>query len=196
MEDFNDMVSNWQKQPVPNKGKEINGIVRNAAQNAKTAQHLQRNTIIVLGITTLALAVVAIASQGASALFYTGLTVMLFALLLRIAIEARSIANMKRIGVAAGTLNYAQALKKFYCSRKRIHGILTYAILALYAAGFCLMLPTFRQTLPPSFYNYIVICGIVLLPAIAIFIAIMNRKELRTINASIEELSSIESMLK
>lgn len=196
MEEFNDIISKWKGQQIPDNGDNLLTAVASATSNASKAKKLQQNTILVLGATILVLIAFAFFSSQSSTMFYFGLSVMIFALLLRVAIEMRSITKLNRISKASGTLLYVQSLRKLYLTRKRIHGVFTYLLLLLYAVGFCLLLPTFKLTLPHAFYTYIVVCGIVLLLVIAIFIAFMNRKELKTISRSLEKLSEVETQLQ
>ena len=93
------------------------------------------------------------------------------------------------------SVTYLASLKKIYNTRRRIHGIATYAILLVYIIGFCILLPTFKLTLPAAFYNYIVICAWILFPILTIFITIMNRKELRILSEAINKVESVQNSL-
>ncbi|MET0465949.1 MAG: hypothetical protein ABW007_22500 [Chitinophagaceae bacterium] len=78
----------------------------------------------------------------------TGVWLMTGSMMLRVAIEWLSILRAKRIRPDAQLLESTNTALDYYRFRKRIHGPVTFLIVAVYTAGFYMLMPEFTSHVP------------------------------------------------
>lgn len=111
--------------------------------------------------------------------FHIGLSLMLFSLLLRLVVEFFSYRNLQRIDVRTDLTNYTKSITGFYHSRKKIHYVLTPVTIAIYTAGFLLLLPVFKKSFSTGFFWYVVISGCTFLLIFILLLSKQIKKEMK-----------------
>ncbi|WP_027127352.1 hypothetical protein [Gelidibacter mesophilus] len=103
--------------------------------------------------------------------FNLGLILMISSLTFRIVLEFHSLYRKEKQLISMTQKSYLAYLKKYYKTRQIINYIITPICITVYIFGFYLLLPYFKEYFSQSFYNYIVISGILsLIVVIAIII--------------------------
>lgn len=177
MNNFEEIKSNWKKQPpvnVPQNGleevlKKVNGI-----------SGKQKITNIVLGVTVVVLVFFMIYVAGFKNKDVTiGLSIMIGVLIIRVLIELFSLKNLKQLAVILDVESFKTKLLKYYKSRITVHYVFTPILFISYVLGFILLLPSFKKHLSEGFYNYVVISSVPVLIGLCIFITMHIRKEIK-----------------
>lgn len=179
MKTFEDLKSQWEEQPqpeIPNDGSKI------VMQKIDDIQNKQRITNAVLLTTTLVLIGFFFYINAYSSLVVTlGLLLMIGSLIVRIMIELFSIKDLKRMDFTKDAVAFKTDMISYYKKRITTHYVATPIILAIYATGFILLLPSFKQNLSPGFYTYIMFSAIVILIVMVFFIWKQIQKELNSL---------------
>lgn len=196
MNEFDDMVSGWKKQSVPTPKNSANAVAVIAKKRVKNSRQKHVATIVVLGITLAVLVAFALYTKGNSSHIAKGIQLMIGALCIRIGVEWLSIMLLNKLDVTKGTTQYLKMLTSFYNTRRKIHGAFTYIIFGLYVAGFCMMLPIFKETLSKGFFTYIWISSIVIFVALTLFIRKKVMQELGQLKKAMEEVTSLGNALE
>ena len=195
MNEFDDMVSGWKKQPVPTPKNSANAVAGIAKKRVKSSRQKHMATILVLGITLAVLVAFALYTKGNSSHFAKGIQLMIGALCIRIGVEWLSVMLLNKLDVTKGTTVYLKMLTSFYNTRRKIHGAFTYIIFGLYVAGFCMMLPIFKETLSKGFFTYIWISSIVIFVVLTLFIRKKVIQELGQLRKAMDEVKVLEEGL-
>ncbi len=146
--DFEELQRKWQtdKKDIESNPKTMDGILSLVKKKKEATIRFQYGNIIVLLITMI----------GITAFFYyvapvketlsrIGVGLMIGGLLLRIVIEMISIAKSKKVTVIDHVLKATEDTIVYYEFRKRIHGPITFTIIALYTIGFFMINPEFSM---------------------------------------------------
>ena len=196
MNEFDDMVSGWKKQPVPTPKNSASAVAGIAKKRVKNSHQKHVATIVVLGITLAVLIAFALYTKGNSSHIAKGIQLMIGALCIRIGVEWLSVMLLNKLDITKGTTEYLKMLTSFYNTRRKIHGAFTYIIFGLYVAGFCMMLPLFKATLPAWFFTYIWISGIVIFGALILYIRRKTKQELDELKKAMDEVAAISNALE
>lgn len=177
MDNFDNIRSQWENRdlpPTPPSGPQM-AISR--------GNHLKRNKVIsqiVLSVTVIILTgFFFYVSAYTSGIVTVGLGLMIGSLVVRIVVEFFSLARLRKLSVMQEVNKYKNSLVSYYTSRKWIHYLLTPVVFILYFIGFALLLPTFKQSLSPGFYTYVLYSSIFILLFFAVFIGINIQREMR-----------------
>ncbi len=177
MINFEDLKSQWEKQPeakAPENGTE--SIV--VKINAMRKKQLITNIILVATLLVLIGFFFYVMAYRDQVVLW-GLLTMMTALLVRIAIEIRSVRVLRRLNNGLDAKQFKVRMTRYYEQRKIIHVILTPLILIAYCWGFVRLLPAFKANLSSGFYTYILVSSIVLIVFFTVFIGYHLRKELQ-----------------
>lgn len=177
MKTFKDLQTEWQHQTeveVPQNGAErIMGILSNIRKR-------QRWTNRILGATALGLIVFFFYISGYEFQTVTiGLSLMIGALFVRIALEVFSLRRLRRMDPLNEFRTYRERMIRYYDRRRMVHLVITPLIILIYAFGFWLLLPSFKANLSTGFYRYILISSMVVLLVLGFIIGKQIRDELR-----------------
>jgi hypothetical protein len=191
MNEFDDMVSEWKKQPIPTPQNSANAVAGIAKKRVKNSRQKHVGTILVLGITLVVLVAFALLTKGNSNYIAKGIQLMIGALCIRIGIEWLSVMLLNKLDITKGTTEYLKMLTSFYKTRRKIHGTFTYIIFGLYVAGFCMILPIFKATLSTGFFTYICVSGAVVLGVLIFYIRKKTKQELDQLKEAMDEVVEI-----
>ena len=184
MKTFEDLKSQWEKQPeikTPNDGAKL--IIK----KLNFVKRKQDITKMVLGVTSIILiGFFFYISAYNNIIVALALLLMIGSLAIRIAIEYRSTNILKQINRTVGVVEFKKNLVDYYKSRIKIHYIFTPIIVILYILGFIILLPFFKEALSSGFYTYIQVSSIVILLVLVFFI----RKQILKEILIIKEISS------
>lgn len=176
MKTFEDLKSQWEEQPqppIPNEGSKV------IMQKIDLIQKKQRVTNGVLLTTAVILIGFFFYINAYTYLIVTlGLFLMIGSLGVRILMEYLSIKALNRIDFTKDAAIFKTDMISYYKKRVTTHYVATPLIIALYATGFILLLPSFKQSLSKGFYTYIVVSAIVILLILTFFIGKQIQKEL------------------
>jgi len=173
---FEDLKSQWQEQTkpeTPNNGAKI------ILKKINFIQKKQRITNVVLSVTILILiAFFFYINAHSTTLVAFALFLMIGALLIRVLIEIFSINKLKQMDVTKDATAFKMEMIAYYKNRIRTHYIATPILVLLYAIGFIILLPFFKESLSYGFYTYIWVSSIFILFILALFIGKQIKKEL------------------
>lgn len=179
MKAFDDLKSQWKEQPLPETPK--NGS-KTVLEKISFLRRKQRITNGVLLTTILILTGFFFYINAYKYMIVTfGLLLMIGTLLIRVVIEYFSIKKLKQLDVKKDAISFKTDMIAYYNTRIKTHYIATPVIILLYAVGFCLLLPSFKQSLSKGFYTYIVVSAIIILFIMVFFIGREIRRELNLI---------------
>ncbi|MGC1630573.1 MAG: hypothetical protein WA749_00535 [Gelidibacter sp.] len=179
MKTFDDLKSQWKEQALPDTPKDGSKLV---IKKIDFLQSKQRITNRVLLTTVMVLIGFFFYIEAYKFRVVTlGLLLMIGALLIRVSIEYFSIRNLKKLNVTKDALTFKADMITYYRTRLKTHYIATPFIIFFYAAGFYLLLPSFKQSLSKGFYTYVWVSALVLLFILGFFIAREIRNELKNI---------------
>jgi hypothetical protein len=183
MESFENIEQLWGSQKTVEPTVTANEIESKAKGNALKIKRNHQWTVGVIA-TTFIMLVVYFFWMSAHQLneLTLGLSLMIVMLVLRIALEWRSLVQFNAIDPNLPARNYIEEVKQFYSKRKIIHYVLTPIIFATYIAGFIILLPIFKQNLPTGFYLYILISGPIIFLALGVFIAKKIQAEMKLLS--------------
>jgi hypothetical protein len=193
--EFDDMMAGWKRQPIPKPTVDAGSVAVLAKRRVGSSRRKHVATIVVLGITLVVLVAFALLTKGNSSQIAKGIQLMIGALLIRIGVEWLSIMLLNKLDITKGTAQYLKMLTSFYTTRRKIHGAFTYIIFGFYVAGFCMMLPLFKQTLPYGFFIYIAISGVVIFTVLLVYIRKKTVAELKELQATIYDLKGVSQEL-
>ena len=179
MKTFEDLKSQWEEQPQPKIPHDGSKIIM---QKINAIQNKQRITNGVLLTTTMVLIGFFFYINAYSHLIVSlGLSLMIGSLIVRILIEYLSIKALKRMDFTKNAVAFRTHMISYYKKRLNTHYIATPIILTLYAIGFIILLPSFKESLSKGFYTYIIVSAIAILIIMIFFIGKQIQKELRSL---------------
>lgn len=176
MTTFEDLRSQWENQSIPQVPDDGAKRILEKVTSVRKAQQI---TNMILGITVAVLVAFFIyISAYKFQTVMTGLLLMIGVLVVRIALEIKSIGTLKRMNVTQDAEGFKQRMVRYYTNRKKVHFIFTPMILLLYCIGFVMLLPSFKVSLSEGFYTYILVSAVVVLVVLTVFIFKQIQKEL------------------
>ncbi|HUH28937.1 hypothetical protein [Gelidibacter sp.] len=179
MKTFEDLKSQWEEQPQPKIPQDGSKIIMQKINGIKNKQRITNGVLLT---TTLVLIGFLFYINAYSNLIVTlGLFLMIGSLIVRIMIEYVSIKDLKRMDFTKDVAAFRTDMISYYKKRITTHYVATPIILALYATGFIILLPSFKQNLSKGFYTYIVVSAIVILIVMVFFIGKQIQKELKSL---------------
>lgn len=193
--EFDDMMAGWKRQPIPKPTVDAGSVAALAKRRVGSSRRKHVATIAVLGATLLVVLGFSLYVGYANLQFVLGIGLMMLMLAIRIGVEVRSRQLLQRLDSSEVTSSYLRELTLFYQQRRRIHGAFTYLVFGLYVAGFCVMLPLFKQTLPYGFFIYIAISGVVIFTVLLVYIRKKTVAELKELQATIYDLKGVSQEL-
>lgn len=150
MNDFEDLMNSWDKGKSNLPQSEVNSqaLMKMASESKNKSIQAQYITIIVLSITLGVLVWFFInVAPFQELLSRIGVAFMCGGLLVRIVIEIVSLIKSKMLNINQTTDELTESIIAYYHYRSKIHGTLTYVIIALYIIGFYMLTPEFMQYL-------------------------------------------------
>lgn len=140
----------WEKtRPVPPAPVSIAALRQKAIANKRNSVIFQYTNIAIL----FSLAVIIYLYLGIwfpyhTTIGRTGVWLMTGSILIRVIIEWLSILRSRQIRLDAQVLESTKTTLKYYQFRKTIHGPVTFIIVAIYTAGFYMLMPEFTSHVP------------------------------------------------
>lgn len=179
MKTFDDLKSHWEAQQLPKTPKNGSKAIIRKIDAIKRNQHV---AIFVFISTLLVLTFFFFYIHAYVHLVVTfGLLLMICALLIRLIIEYFSIKKLMKLDVTKDALSFKEDMIVYYNARIKTHYIATPIIILTYIVGFCVLLPSFKQSLSSGFYTYVWVSAIVLFFIMVFFIGREIKTELRDI---------------
>lgn len=176
MKDFEDLKSQWEKQPeliAPNNGSKM------IIEKVTFIKRKQRIANVILTTTSIILIGFFFYIKAYNnSLVTIALVLMIGSLWARICIEFLSIRKLKEINITNTASVFKQKIIMYYKSRIKIHYIFTPIIITIYAIGFIILLPFFKESLSSGFFTYIQVSSVVVLIVLGLFIRKQIQKEL------------------
>lgn len=179
MKTFEDLKSQWEEQPLPETPNDGSRIVMEKIDFIQKKQHITNG--ILLATTLVLIGFFFYINAYANVVVTLGLFLMIGALVVRIIIEVFSIKDLKRMDFTQDAKAFKMDMISYYKKRITTHYVATPIILALYATGFIILLPSFKQNLSKGFYTYIVVSAIIILIILIFFIGKQIQKELHSL---------------
>lgn len=177
MTTFDDLKSQWegQKQPeLPQNGaRQVIAKIHFIKRKQRIANRVLITTIFIL------IGFYFYIHAYKHMILTVGLLLMIGTLLIRVGIEFFSIKKLKQINVTKDAAAYKADMIVYYKKRIRTHYIATPIIILIYAIGFIVLLPSFKENLSKGFYTYILVSSICILFLLLFFISKHIKNELR-----------------
>lgn len=177
MDNFENIRSQWGNRDIPT------SPASGPQMAISKSKHLKKNQLIgqmvLIATVMILVAFFFYISAFNSEIVTLGLGLMISSLVLRIIVEFFSLAKLRRLSVIQEVSSYKNALISYYKSRQWIHYLLTPVLFILYFVGFALLLPSFKQSLSPGFYAYVLYSSIFIFLFFAVFIGIHVKREMK-----------------
>ncbi|MCU4173625.1 hypothetical protein [Carboxylicivirga sp. N1Y90] len=186
MNEFNDIQNLWQQQQK-SPASSVEEIINKALEQKKKSSRKQMATILVLVTLTAIIAGLWIVTPLGN-MVSTGLAIMFSSIFVRVTVEAYSYNRLKNIDIDELSEVYRNKIKSFYKFRKNQVSVVTIVSVVSYIAGFVIMLPTFKATLPHWFYIYIIVFLIVAIPVATYLLVKQASNEIKDIKGIIDEI--------
>lgn len=178
-----------QTRPVAPAPLSITEIREKAAANKRSSVIFQYSNIAILfSFTVLIYLYLGVWYPYRTILGQTGVWLMTGSLLARVLIELLSIYRSGKIKTDAQLLNNTNTALQYYEFRKKIHGPITYVIVAIYTAGFYILMPEFTSHAP----TWLSILVMLSYPLGAVVMIFQIRKGIRKEIAELKELSELQ----
>ena len=148
MEDhFEQLKTTWQEAQKEQQPGDSSDMLRTILKNHASSKRAHLMNVLILLITVLGLvAFFYFLAPMQETLSRVGIALMIGGLLVRIGIELLSHQKARQIDYSSSSSQSASQARAFFAYRKRIHGPVTFTIVALYTIGF--------YSLTPEFANY------------------------------------------
>ncbi|MCG2615969.1 hypothetical protein LZZ85_16855 [Terrimonas sp. NA20] len=183
----------WQKaKPVAPAPVSIAALQQKAKANKRSSIIFQYVNIIIL----LSLAIIIYLYLGVwfpyrTLLGQTGVWLMIGSMLLRVIIEWLSILRSKRIRLDTQLLQNTNSALHYYRFRKKIHGPITFLIVALYTAGFYMLMPEFTSHVP----TWLSLIVMISYPVGAVVLIYQIRKGIKKEISDLKELAELQATI-
>jgi small-conductance mechanosensitive channel len=180
----------WEKtKPVPPAPVSVAALRQKALANKRSSVIFQYTNIAIL----FSLAIVIYLFLGIwfpyhTAIGQTGVVLMTGSLLVRVIIEWLSILRSKQIRLDAQVLESTATAMKYYQFRKRIHRPVTFIIVAIYTAGFYMLMPEFTSHAP----LWLSLMVMISYPVGAVIIIYQIRKGIKKEMQDLKELAELQ----
>jgi hypothetical protein len=180
MKTFDDLQNIWNQQTDSTASTSAQELIEKAHEHTKKIKRNHIGTLCIIGLTTLILiAYFFWIGINSPSLFTVGLGLMIGSLLVRIALEWKSMKRFNVIKTDIPLLEYSRLATQFYDSRKTIHYIATPIIYMVYIVGFSLLIPTFHKHFSTGFFIYLLISGYGFLIGFAFFLVKKLKQEMK-----------------
>lgn len=179
MKVFDDLKFQWKEQPLPETPEDGSKAVLKKVNFLKKKQRIANCVLIITMLVLIGFFFYIDAYNNMIVTF--GLLLMISSLLIRVSIEYFSIKKLKQLDVTKDAITFKTEMIAYYKTRLKTHYIATPIIIFFYAVGFCILLPSFKQSLSKGFYTYVWVSASVLLFIMVFFIAREIKKELSNI---------------
>ena len=195
MSDFNEMKNIWDQAKSEQVGQAMDTDL--LIQKAKSAKNESKNdhimTILILSATVAVLSFFFLKiAPVKESLSLIAATLMIGSLLVRIIVEAVSLSKAMKLAFTENVQQLIHNMNAYYKLRVRIHGNLTYIIIALYMIGFYMLMPEFNLYLSEGMMWYINTS----FPIIAVVLFFVIRKGVRKELKTLQQFSSMDKELK
>ena len=178
----------WKSQPITGQKNNASEFITSANYRIKYAASKHKITISILIAVIMLLVWFVLQSNYSGLYFYTGISMMMIALILRTSMEIYSFELLKKIDVVTETLKYLVQVEAYFEKRKKIHKPYTISTVSLYIVGFMFLLPGFYKFLPFIFFMFITAAFIVSFFSLVFFLRKKVQKELNGFEEIIFEL--------
>jgi len=148
MEGFDDLKIKWNKGKVDLPKTDTDQFMKQVKSTKKATKGAQLSTIIILSI-TLAVLIYFFTKVAPfqELLSRIGAGLMCGGLLIRIIIEIISLSKASKLSMNLPSEELSNRMVAYYHYRSKIHGTITYVIVALYIIGFYILTPEFMKYL-------------------------------------------------
>ena len=186
MKDYDKLKQQWAGRPVPPRPEQGGQLILKQFKQLRTKHIIMQ---VVLGVTVLVLLFFFFyISAYQFTRVYLGLGIMMGALVIRILLEQSSMLRKNKLPIQEDMHTYNRKLEAYYHKRKQLHFLMTPLLFGGYIAGFVMLLPSFRASLSPGFYTYIVFSSLVVFVGLAVLIITQIRRELSILKSLQEAL--------
>lgn len=179
MKTFEDLKSQWEKQPLPELPNDGSMVIMEKIDLIQKKQHITNG--VLFATTVVLIGFFFYINAYTNVVVTLGLVLMIGALAVRIMLEFFSIKDLKRMDFTKDAVAFRTDMIGYYKKRIATHYVATPIILALYAIGFIILLPSFKQNLSKGFYTYIVVSAIIILVLLIFFIGKQIQKEVKSL---------------
>lgn len=179
MTTFENLKSQWQKQPRPEVPNDGHKIILEKVGMIKRKQRI--TNAVLLATVSVLIGFFFYIKAYSNVIVSLGLLLMIVALAVRIMLEYFSIRDLQHLDLSKNVAVFNQEMLRYYQKRIRTHYVATPIILALYALGFVSLLPSFKENLSRGFYIYILVSAGVILFLLIFFIRKQILKELHSL---------------
>ncbi len=187
MENLDKLQSTYDSQKTSSSSLSSESMMTSAKSAKKKLKIEQIITIVVLGITLIAIALFfSFIGRFGDWTLITGLALMFFSLLIRIGMEYRSRIDLGSIQLFLPSLEYLEKVKSYYKSRLRVQRTFTPLIYITYGIGIVLFLIGLEPNISTGFFYYCLVTGVGFW---FVFIWVL-RKSYRKERALLKELSA------
>jgi FtsH-binding integral membrane protein len=177
MEEFNDLIQHWKKGYQQKDAHDTQEIIKMAKQKKKQSMESHIYTIVILSLTLIVLILFFIyLAPMQDGISHIGIGLMTGGLVLRVFVEIMSIQKMSMMESDQNSKAHTNRMVRFYTYRNRIHGPLTYSILACYFIGFFLLVPEFSRYFS-SMWMILMVGSFILIMGILVYIINKSTKE-------------------
>jgi hypothetical protein len=194
--EWDDIKSLWRqaKQETPAQQQpDINELIALGEARKKSSVTAHYGNTLIMGITWVGLIYFfGFLNNFQTVLSNIGVALMIGGLGLRIVIEIISTLRSKKINVSDTTSQSLENSLSFYRFRKRIHGPVTFVIVALYIIGFYMLTPEFSRHMPLKWLVACDLSGVIIAIVLIKVIGKGVRQELR----DLEKLVELQERLK
>jgi cation transport ATPase len=194
MDDFEFIKDQWNKQKlsIPENEVTASHLMQKAKKNKRKSQLAHLYTIIILSTTLIVLLFFFVkVAPFQQLLSHIGIVFMCGGLFLRIIMEVVSASKAAKITTSMNALNGTNQAVEFYQFRLKMHGTITYVIVAAYIIGFYMLTPEFMLYLALK-WILIMDIGFVFI-ALVLFLTI--RKGVLTELSVLKELAALKEDL-
>ncbi|WP_424961410.1 hypothetical protein [Ekhidna sp.] len=191
---FDDLKNKWDsardKNPKPQSTTEL---IELSKRKHKSVLYSHYGNTVVLTLTLIMISVFFYyVTPFQDLLSKTGVALMVGGLAIRIVIEIISSEKSKKISLIDSTLNTASITLKFYEFRKKIHGPVTFIIVALYTIGFYMLTPEFSRYLE---FKWVILMDVSYVLG-AIFLIVQIRKGIKEEMVHLADLKRLHEKIE
>ena len=195
MSNPDELTQLWQaaRQAVPVPPDNSQALLRRAKASQRHTLYFQLGNIaVLLAVVVGLLAFFNYVAPVREGLSRVGVVLMIGGLLLRIGIESYSVRKSRRLNVARDARRATDDALRYYRFRQRVHGPVTFSIVALYTLGFALLNPEFSL----YFSGYALMAMDVFYLLGAVFLVWQIRKGIRKEMSALADLVAVQQEMQ
>jgi len=182
MNNFNNIQSLWSNQEPQKQNKNVDYIKAEAKKRMQSSGRRLGWGIIILSITAAILGIIICYLPSLKWPFGPGLLAMFLSVTLRSSLEIISMIWKQRLNIALPTQQYKCQILRYYRARKALTTTVTFSTLALYVAGFSIMIPAFYSYMQTLYFIGVLVFILVSVPVFSIFLIKKSKEELKELN--------------